>query len=242
MSDNKVELYKALLEARKEMKPLPKDGDGQRGKYTTIDAIIDCITWPLLNHGIIVIQTPLPPFSDDGVFLVPLRTELIHVDSGQRIINEMCIPAKADVHGVGGAITYLRRYMLPPMLLLGDDSFVDDGDSAMGAASNNRKEKPQIKARPVASGKPQPQSGEFPAPSTSALVHYITAKVPRYANRPNGHHSVKGVLKRMGKGFKMDKAHQLELLDLVARYANLRDSGVDGDAAIDAIFNQGLEV
>ncbi len=63
--------------------------------------------------------------------LVPVYTDLIHVDSGLVDRTTIEIPLmKMDPQGMGSAITYGRRYTLLAALGITTDEADDDGESA----------------------------------------------------------------------------------------------------------------
>lgn len=135
-SETIAKLAVALIAAQSELKTANKDGKNPHYKshYATVESVLDtCL--PVLNkHGIALIQRPC--VSADGV---EIETIFVH-SSGEWISGRLNIPlSKNDAHGVGSAITYLRRYSLAAMagLKQGDD----DGNAAVEAAQPTSEDK-----------------------------------------------------------------------------------------------------
>lgn len=144
MSDQPAtKLYMALLSAAKDFGPVLKNANNPafRTKYADLGAVLDAVTDPLANHGILLLQR----FTHDqgGALLI---TELVHAESGQAIASVVPVVAKdpTDPQKMGGAITYYRRYSLLALLGLAPED--DDGNAASKPAP-----RPEIKR-----GKPEP--------------------------------------------------------------------------------------
>src|SRR3954462_8305932 len=107
-------LHDALLLVQKNIPTLQKDGVNPHFKntYITLNTLLDSIL-PLLNeNGIVLLQSPSVVDGQPA-----LKTELLHVTTGQTIISEMLLVlGKQDPQGQGSAITYARRYSLMAIL------------------------------------------------------------------------------------------------------------------------------
>ena len=149
-SEQVNELSAALSAAQSEFKPVKKTGKNPHlgNVYATLDDVIASVRDALGKHGLSFLQ-PLGNTADG----VALETVLLH-KSGQWISTSAVIPALAGNRGVnelqsfGGALTYMRRYMLSAMLGVGGDDD-DDGNCAKSAeklAQNQQTVKSQAKA------------------------------------------------------------------------------------------------
>lgn len=117
-----------------------------KNKYASLDSILEAVTNPLCQAGIVLIQ---PTIIKDG--LIVLSTKLIHADSGETIESELIIPTQSDPQKLGSALTYYRRFSLCTLLAIAADDD-DDGTTAVNNAAkpinNTAKADPKIdKAR-----------------------------------------------------------------------------------------------
>lgn len=124
------ELIKALCRAKKEFKPITKDGKNPflNSKYVTLDAIINATEDALADNGLVIMHHQ--ELIDDNKFLV---TELIH-ESGQSKSTETCMNEYIQVslndkgnakvtliQVLGSIVTYLRRYHISELLNIAID-------------------------------------------------------------------------------------------------------------------------
>lgn len=138
MSDKPAtNLYTALLAAQRAMGPLTKNAQNPhlKNKYADLSAVLDTIEQPLWDNGLIVLQQFQYDFVGDdravgGNPIPVLVTQIIHVESGERIESTVPLLAKdpTDPQKVGSTITYYRRYSL--ITLLGLSAEDDDGNAA----------------------------------------------------------------------------------------------------------------
>ena len=155
-SETITELCKALSAAQGEFQPATKGRTNPHlnSKYATLDDVIDAVRQPMKAHGLSFVQ----PLSNGNEGAVVLETVILH-ESGEWIGTTAHVPALSGNRGVnelqsfGGALTYMRRYMLTSMLGISSE---EDGDG---------NSKP--KARPAQQAKPQQAK---PQP---ALTHWI---------------------------------------------------------------------
>lgn len=123
-SESIVNLAVALAIAQGEIGTATKDAKGNYSKYSTLNAMWDACRKPLSENGLSVIQ--IPSTNENGL---TIETILLH-SSGEWISGIMTLPVVAgrmnEHQAIGSALTYLRRYMLGPMIGIssGDD---DDG-------------------------------------------------------------------------------------------------------------------
>lgn len=128
MSENINELAAALAKAQGEMKNAGKTSDNPffKSKYADLAEILNAVREPLSKYGLSISQL----YDGMGVpdKTITVTTLLMH-SSGQYIGNSANYPvAKADIQGVGSAITYARRYSLAAILGLSQED--DDGNAA----------------------------------------------------------------------------------------------------------------
>ena len=134
------ELIKALCLAKKDFKPISKDGKNPflNSKYVTLDGIINATEDALNANGLVIIHHQELTLED--TFLV---TELIH-ESGQIIgtetgmdqyIGPVSVNEKGNVkvnplQVFGSVITYLKRYHISELLNVAVDEDSDGTDTA----------------------------------------------------------------------------------------------------------------
>lgn len=126
------EIADALSKAQGEMMGAEKDHVNPhfRSKYADLASVWSACRTALTKHGIAVAQ----PIDSDDAGKVFVETMLLH-SSGQYITGRFSIqPGKPDAHGVGSAITYMRRYALAAMVGVAPDD--DDGNAASQPAGN----------------------------------------------------------------------------------------------------------
>lgn len=128
MSENINELATALAKAQGEMKNAGKNSDNPffKSKYADLAEILNAVREPLSKYGLSISQLYDGMGAPDKTITV---TTLLMHSSGQYIGNTANYPvAKADIQGVGSAITYARRYSLAAILGLSQED--DDGNAA----------------------------------------------------------------------------------------------------------------
>jgi hypothetical protein len=135
MSAQINEIAAALSKAQGQMKPAIKDGknpfyakSGNGGAFATLESVINAIREPLATNGLCFVQG-----TDLSGDTYTVRTVIIH-SSGQWIASSLsALPTKADIHGVGSIVSYLKRYGL--QALVGLATIDDDGEAALGRAA-----------------------------------------------------------------------------------------------------------
>jgi hypothetical protein len=118
----------ALVAAIGELSNVPKTAANPyfKSKYAPLDAIIDATRPILLKHGLAISQTPLFMEGTAGV-----ETTIIH-KGGHSTTTTLLLPLKdQSPQGVGGAITYARRYSLAAVLGVASEDD-DDGNVSSG--------------------------------------------------------------------------------------------------------------
>jgi hypothetical protein len=136
MSENIVELAKALMGVQAALKPVVREKTNPflNKKYADLAGIWEMCRQPLHDHNLAVVQSTAIDIM--GPYL---ETMLVH-ESGQWISGIYPLkPEKAnDPQALGSALTYARRYSLAA--LLGIVTEDDDAESAM-------ERRPESKAR-----------------------------------------------------------------------------------------------
>lgn len=141
-SESVVKITEALLKASRNIKHAQKDANNSHFKnsYATLESCIDASKDELLNVGIIVLQTP-----GDGV----LTTRLQHA-SGEFFEDTMkLVLSKADMQGLGSALTYARRQSITAFLFMSQSD--DDAGLASGKGAKPKAPK-AVEKKPVTSG------------------------------------------------------------------------------------------
>jgi hypothetical protein len=116
----------ALIIAKKAFPPIYKTSVNPhfKNKYASLDVILEAVTEPLCNAGIVLIQ---PTIIKDGLTI--LSTKLIHAESGESIESQLIIPAQSDPQKLGSAMTYYRRFSVCSILAIAAE-IDDDGNTA----------------------------------------------------------------------------------------------------------------
>jgi hypothetical protein len=126
-SDKLDEFSAAFLKAQKNMGFAERDGINPRfkSKFSTINAVLKACKEPLNEQGISIIQGL--GTSEDGRLVC--FTRLQHT-SDQFIQCQMSMEAD-DPQAAGSCATYLKRYLLTAMAVVGSED--DDGEAAQAA-------------------------------------------------------------------------------------------------------------
>ena len=140
-------LNEALLAVQKTAVTIQKDKINpafKGARYASTDAILADVLPVLNENGLVLTQTPTSIGFEQAV--PALRTRLTHVATGEYIEDVgMLLLDKQNAQGLGGAITYMRRYAVTSMLALVTDPD-DDGNAASEVeVVNARRRKPAAK-------------------------------------------------------------------------------------------------
>jgi hypothetical protein len=116
------ELLKALIAAKAEFGPLPKNKSNpyHKSRYTSLDVILAAVEGPLAKHGMAIVH-----HAGDGLY----TTSIYHIESEQVISSSLPLPEHTDPQKLGSAVTYYRRYQLTGLLSICSDED-DDGNQA----------------------------------------------------------------------------------------------------------------
>lgn len=116
-----VPMYRKLWSAKQQIGKVHKNAKNPHFKqsYADLNAVLDACEQILLDNGLMILQ----PVNDDVVI-----TQIIDVDSGEKIESFMRLPALTNPQQLGSAISYYRRYSLVSLLTLASTD--DDGAEA----------------------------------------------------------------------------------------------------------------
>src|SRR5690625_667307 len=139
-SESIVELSQALAKAWENIKNpkhnqkvvvRTKKGGKYDFQYTDLTGIIDEVKPHLSKNGVTVLQQAYTEMVE-GNFLVSVTTRLVH-SSGEWIESKpLSYPVGGnDIQGMGGLITYMKRYSLSAILGISTETD-DDGNLASG--------------------------------------------------------------------------------------------------------------
>jgi hypothetical protein len=126
-SETVKQIASALAAAESKIKHATKDSSNPHYKnnYASLESVIDASKAELLDQGIVVVQG----MNAEGC----LVTRLQHT-SGEFMESDLKLMlTKQDMQGLGGAITYARRYALAAMLNISQAD--DDGNTASDKAN-----------------------------------------------------------------------------------------------------------
>jgi hypothetical protein len=164
-----VELYTAILIAKRNMRSPSKNRKAMYGKYADLESVLASVEGPLAEEGVIILQT-----CQEIETRLYLRTSLVHAGTGQAIHNDLPILMKNpnNPQELGGAITYARRYGIISILsIVADDD--DDGNTAAGKLADGSPKPPQKASeaakKPALTSEPAKEiKSEFVPPENSA--------------------------------------------------------------------------
>lgn len=155
-SETISELTTALAKAQGAFASVQKSGQNPQlhNKYATLDDVITAIRKPLSDNGLAFIQ----PLTSNGAGFI-LETVLMHT-SGEWLSCAAEMPIWAgnkavnELQAFGGALTYMRRYMLASLLGVNSDEDADGNGKAKRNADRPEREPVQ---RPVQSATKPPE-------------------------------------------------------------------------------------
>lgn len=188
-SDQIDKLAAALAKAQSEIESAIKNAENPtfRSKYADLAAIWLVARGPLFRNELSVVQTNSHTEKE-----ICLDTTLLHV-SGQWISGSLpLILEHNDMHGLGSAITYARRYGLAEMLGIVQED--DDGNSAVRQTrrdqepQKHRQEEPKRGLDSISGGQ-----RKFVCENCSAQLVLsktgTTLYCPNFKNKARGDHS-----------------------------------------------------
>lgn len=126
-SDTLGEFFTALAQFQGEVKMPEKNARGNWGAYADITEIVECIRPTLSKYGLSYMQPPIVRYGNDHLGIV---TWIGH-SSGEWVRTVFILKPEKDTNqGIGGSITYLRRYALAAALGLASEED-NDGEPVM---------------------------------------------------------------------------------------------------------------
>lgn len=143
------ELAEALAKVQAELKPIPRNAEGQAGtrkrKYADLAAVSEAVFPLLARAGLVFLAKPT--VREDGRFV--LAYSLIHA-SGEREDGEYPMHGGGGAQQQGSEVTYARRYALCAITGAAPEGEDDDGAAASRARGGQRAPRPpQRPAAPV---------------------------------------------------------------------------------------------
>jgi len=166
-SEDISKITAALVAAKRAFPRIIKDSDNPyfKSRYASLSTIMDAISGPLLDNGLVVVHgaelvpTENPVFveqkkdrSTESRMYLRVTTRLVHAQSGQWIESHADMPMPGgDPQAGGSAMSYGRRYGVSALLALVTDDD-DDGNAASGRSVTQH----GAVAVPPPSAKPKP--------------------------------------------------------------------------------------
>jgi hypothetical protein len=124
-----MKLDESLLAFNGELKAIRKDGRNPHfnSVYVTLDAILDTVRPLLTKHGLYITQDAEElKITEEGRITAVKVTTSIRNKEGETRTSAVWIPLnRIDPHGMGGAVTYGRRYSLSMLLAISADEDED---------------------------------------------------------------------------------------------------------------------
>jgi hypothetical protein len=120
-----MQYAEALVAAIGELSNVPKTASNPyfKSKYAPLDAIVEATRPVLLKHGLAITQSPLFMEGMAGV-----ETTILH-KGGHSTTTTLLLPLKdQSPQGVGGAITYARRYALAAVCGIASEDDLDGNE------------------------------------------------------------------------------------------------------------------
>lgn len=106
-------------------------GGGRVYEYASLDDVL-AEAIPALNEAGLALVQSVVLVGESHV----VRTEVIDVDSGEKVTSDIAMPVVAKWHDFGSGMTYARRYALSAMLGIACDAD-DDANVAMESQRNS---------------------------------------------------------------------------------------------------------
>lgn len=136
--EQKIAFQKAVLALHGDIESMKKDSANPffKSKYVPLPKMIRTLKPVFQKHGFILSQPTDVANTNEGIVNV-VFSSITHAETGLSDTAKLAIPNDLikgkngpDMQGLGGAITYGRRYTLSA--LLGLEESDDDGETAVG--------------------------------------------------------------------------------------------------------------
>lgn len=117
-----MSIYKKLNSVRKAVGAIPKDNKNPffNSSYFDINSLISHVDSELQKNDLLLLQ----PVISNCVY-----TQIIDIETGEKVESSMCLPEIVDPQKMGSSITYFRRYTLQSLLAL-ESADDDDGNTS----------------------------------------------------------------------------------------------------------------
>jgi hypothetical protein len=127
------ELCAALVAVQSKFRGIIKEGRNPafNSRYMTLDTILDTLRPLLVENGLVVTQdvTESQYNAEGRLMRIQLATTVHHVNGGTFSVSIPIPVTKPDAQGVGGCLTYGRRYSLCALLMISADDDLDGNDA-----------------------------------------------------------------------------------------------------------------
>lgn len=144
-------IFVALLKAQMEFAAIIKKSTNPafKSKYANLEAVLDAVTPALNGNGLFLTQE-----TNRVDNMIEVKTIVFNA-AGEKFEGGVTILpiVKNDAQGVGGAITYARRYSIKTMFALAEED--DDGNAASQRPSNAPPAPPSPAEKPPYEIKPE---------------------------------------------------------------------------------------
>ena len=206
-------IFSALLKAQMEFAAIIKKSTNLafKSKYANLEAVLDAVTPALNANGLFLTQETSRVDN-----MIEVKTIVFNAAGEKFEGGVTCLPiVKNDAQGVGGAITYARRYSLKTMFALAEED--DDGNAA---------------SRKPSTPPPQPQPQPQPRKEKYEIKPEIKEKWRDSILK--GDHTARGIVSSLEKRFELTSAQINEIyaieIDLVGEIAQRElNNGVSHD-------------
>ena len=184
-------IFSSLLKAQEGFTAIIKKSTNPafKSKYANLEAVLDAITPALNSNGLFLTQETKRVDN-----MIEVKTIVFNA-AGERFEGGVtCLPiVKNDAQGVGGAITYARRYSLKTMFALAEED--DDGNSASQKPNNT----------------PQPQQKQQAKPQKDKYEIKPEVKEKWRASILHGTHSAKYIIESLERRFLLTDKQREEI-------------------------------
>ena len=119
------EITAALCKFIQEVGTIKEESNAQYGKFADLSGVLSVVNPVLANNGLVATNTT-KIVEDKNI----LSVQLLHISGESLPPSEILLPKGSqsnDLYNIGGAITYLRRYLLLAKLNLNAGIKDDDG-------------------------------------------------------------------------------------------------------------------
>lgn len=182
-SDSIAKLLGAMLSVQRQVAGVPKDSQGNRSKYASLEAVADALREPCLQAGLVIVQAP-------GEYIegtLALTTMIAHAESGEWMRSTLQLPVvKPDPQMAGSAISYSRRYSL--MAIFNLPAVDDDGEAAVrptGSRATPDRHSPAREERQAPTAAPAPASVRPPVTGPVRTTRPADAAIDRIKTLPD---------------------------------------------------------